>query len=112
MNFVDVVAIDELPTATPMAAQAGGHDIVLVRLTDRVCALQRRCPHLGGDLAKGRLTGGILVCPRHAAAFEVATGAAVDPARLLFLKFKTKNALTYPVNVEGGRVLVGVEPQT
>ena len=106
MKFIDVAAVADLPIAAPMAGLADGQEIVLVRAADRICALQRRCPHRGADLVHGRVMDGVLVCPRHAAALDIVTGQAVDPARRLFLKFRTDAALTFPVNIEGGRVLV------
>jgi Rieske Fe-S protein len=33
-----------------------------------------RCPHMGGDLGRGRLESGALVCPVHASRFDMCTG--------------------------------------
>ena len=50
--------------------------MLVVRDGDAVFALERACPHEGADLALGRCAGGRLLCPRHLASFDLATGAA------------------------------------
>jgi len=37
-----------------------------------------------------------------------ATGAVIDVAHLLFMKFKTKQAASYPVRIDGDAVMVDV----
>lgn len=49
--------------------------MLVVRDGDAVFALERACPHEGADLALGRCAGGRLLCPRHLASFDLATGA-------------------------------------
>ncbi len=53
----------------------GGHHLILVRDGGRIVAAERACPHEGADLAFGRCVGGRLLCPRHLASFDLATGA-------------------------------------
>ncbi len=100
MTLIDVLAARPIPVAI------GHQEVLLVRTGDHVCALQRRCPHLGADLAQGTVRDGLLICPKHKAAFDLATGKAADPARLLFLKFRTLDVATYPVQIRDGRILV------
>jgi nitrite reductase/ring-hydroxylating ferredoxin subunit len=59
-------------------------------------------------LCKGTVSGTVVTCPKHAASFDVSSGAAVGPAKLLFLKIKTKGITTYPVTVSDGVVLAEV----
>lgn len=68
--------------------------------------MQQKCPHLGGNLCNGKLRGRTVSCPLHAATFDLATGEVTEVAHLLFLKFKTKQATTYPVKVDGDTVFV------
>jgi len=77
--------------------------------------LRNRCPHQGGNLCKGELTGlitapepgryeysrqgEILRCPWHGWEFDIRTGkSCIDPARI--------RVKSYPVEVESGRHLV------
>lgn len=41
----------------------------------------RWCPHQGGDLSRGRLDGGCLVCPRHGWSFDLKRGGACHENR-------------------------------
>jgi len=43
---------------------------------DAFVAVDRRCPHAGGDLASGWTDGGRLVCPMHNLSFDPETGTA------------------------------------
>lgn len=97
---------DAVPPGTLRAFTAGTTEVVVANVGGRLCALQRKCPHMGEDLGRGTLRGTALVCPRHAAAFDVTSGKAVDPAKLMFLKFRPKDARTFPVRVVDGALLV------
>ena len=57
-----------------------GHSVVLVRLSDKVHAIEGLCPHQGGILGEGRVQGNRIVCPEHGAEFRVSDGKVeVDP---------------------------------
>lgn len=52
-----------------------------------VFAVSRKCRHLGADLAGGSVDGkGQLVCPRHGARYDVATGHMVRGPQGIFAK--------------------------
>ena len=106
MTFHKVADADAVPPGTVRAFTAGTTEVVVANAGGRLCALQRKCPHMGFDLGQGTLRGTALVCPRHAAAFDVTTGAAIDSAKLLFLKSRPKAARTFTVRIEEGALLV------
>lgn len=87
---------------------AGGRKLLLANVAGGFYAIAKKCPHLGGNLCKGKLEGTAVKCPVHGAKFDVKTGKAVQDAKLLFLKMKVKDAPSFPVKLEGGNVLVGV----
>ncbi|HEU4328132.1 MAG TPA: Rieske 2Fe-2S domain-containing protein [Roseiflexaceae bacterium] len=63
-----------------------------------VYATQAECPHRGGPLADGLMGGTTLICPLHAWAFDLATGAARTGDCALE---------TYPVRVtESGEIVL------
>ena len=108
MHYYAVALTTDLRPGTMKAVTADGKQILLANVNGNYFAIQQKCPHMGGDLSKGKLNGAIVTCPRHAAAFNVTTGEAVERASILFAKFKTKNAATFPVRVEGTSVMIGV----
>lgn len=61
------------------AVQAGDFDLVLVATRGHVHAYPARCPHAGGPLAEGLLSGDRLMCPWHHACFAAHTGDLLEP---------------------------------
>ena len=64
-------------------------------------ALDGVCPHQGGPLAEGDVTGCIVTCPWHGWQFDVRTGQHQLSA--------TIRQPTLPVRIEGDAVLVELE---
>ena len=56
----------------------GPHEIALFWNGDGVYALENICPHLFASLASGRIEGRTVICPSHAAIFDLATGECLD----------------------------------
>jgi nitrite reductase/ring-hydroxylating ferredoxin subunit len=110
-----VAAVSDVPPGGRKCVNAGGRDIVLFNLDGAFFALANRCPHRGGSLCHGRLTGlvqsdepgayrysrrgEIIRCPWHAWEFDIRTGQSwCDPKRV--------RARPFPVSVEKGAALV------
>lgn len=108
MEFVPALRAAEVPPGTLKAVTVRGKEVLIANVDGVFCALNNKCPHLGGNLAQGKLESGVVTCPRHKAQFDVRTGAAVGKAQLGPLKLMPKNAARYEVKVEGPDVLVQV----
>src|SRR6202012_5707760 len=65
----------------------------------RPWALEDRCPHMGFPLHQGTVERGLLTCHWHHARFDLASGGTLDPF--------ADDFRTYPVEIEGDRVVVG-----
>ncbi|MGZ3455127.1 MAG: FAD-dependent oxidoreductase [Polyangiales bacterium] len=78
----DGVAWADLPEGRPVAGQAGGEAVVVVRRGERCFAVGASCTHYGGPLAEGLVVGDTIHCPWHHARFELATGEAAGPPAL------------------------------
>lgn len=100
--------------------RVGRRRVGVFRIEGRYVALHGGCPHAGGALCEGPLTGTtlpgepytyeygregrVLRCAWHGIEFDVETGASlVDPKM---------RARTYPVVVDGGAVVVNVRGRT
>jgi 3-phenylpropionate/trans-cinnamate dioxygenase ferredoxin subunit len=100
-TYTTVCALDDLPPGTVRTVEAGGRPVALCNVEGELFAVDDICPHAGASLGAGRLDGERLVCPFHAARFDLRTGAAVSgPA--------DHGLSTYPVRVEGNDVQVAV----
>jgi nitrite reductase/ring-hydroxylating ferredoxin subunit len=104
----------ELPPGTRKLVRAGSRDIVVLNVGGELFALSDACPHRGGSLFLGKLTGAvassepgryeysrrgeILRCPWHGWEFDIRTGRSwCDPARM--------RLRSYTVSVEPGAKL-------
>lgn len=65
-----------IPLGEGRAYAVGGAQVAVFRLRDgSLRALSAVCPHAGGPLADGQLDATVVLCPLHARAFDLRTGA-------------------------------------
>ena len=68
----------EVPDGGLKTFKTGETAVVVARVGDRYCAVDYKCPHMGGNLGRGRLEAGAVVCPVHGSRFDVCTGEVLD----------------------------------
>jgi 3-phenylpropionate/trans-cinnamate dioxygenase ferredoxin component len=108
MNNIASLDSSDLPSPGTMKAISGDAGGILIANVDgQIYAIAQKCPHMGADLCQGKLSGSIVTCPKHGAAFDVKNGHAVAPASILFLKMKANNVTTYSVKQESEKVFIG-----
>jgi phenylpropionate dioxygenase-like ring-hydroxylating dioxygenase large terminal subunit len=80
-GFLDVAAVDEVPSEPPFLRVAiGERDVLLVRAADgTLLACAAACSHLSQPMTRGRLDGTVLECPHHCYAYDLADGSCVFP---------------------------------
>jgi 3-phenylpropionate/trans-cinnamate dioxygenase ferredoxin subunit len=110
-----VATAQEIPEGGRKLVTVRGRPIAVFNVKGEYFALYDRCPHEGGSLCRGKLTGlvqsegpgdyrltrqgEILRCPWHGWEFDIRTGKSwCDPVRL--------RAKSYAVSVEPGQRLV------
>jgi nitrite reductase (NADH) small subunit len=74
-----VCTSDRVPEGTVCELSVGGRRVALARVEGRLYAVDGACPHRGGDLGRGDLSGHHLYCPEHAWAFDLRSGEAFFP---------------------------------
>ena len=99
MNWIDIGALEDIPLrgARKVRTQAGCIAVFRTR-EEEVFATSNACPHRAGPLAEGIVHDRKVTCPLHNWVFDLETGEAqgADEGRIE----------TYPVKVEGGRILI------
>ena len=81
----------------------GDRSLALSNIDGELHAIDNLCTHDDGPLGEGRLQRGRIICPRHGAAFDAKTGAALTlPA--------VKGVSAYAVSIDGDDVFVECEP--
>jgi nitrite reductase/ring-hydroxylating ferredoxin subunit len=99
---VDAGSLDELREKGLLKSKAGSQPVCVFWHEGCAYALDDRCPHLGFPLHRGTVESGLVTCHWHHARFDLATGGTLDPF--------ADDVRSYPVEIDGDRVTVVVEP--
>ncbi len=100
VQFVTVARVEEVPEGEARVCQVAGREIALFRVGGQFYALDNVCPHRGGPLGEGFVSGTEVTCPWHAWSFDVRTGAYTFDPELAVEKFE--------VRVENGQIQIAV----
>lgn len=111
-----VCRIEELPPGGRVVRGVAGRSVGVFNVAGRLYALRNRCPHKGGALCQGPVTGTALAgegfrfaygregeivrCAWHGWEFEIATGRSIVDPRV--------RAKAYPVEVKDGAIYVAL----
>lgn len=69
---------DDLDARLPVDVEVGGRAVRVVSIDGDLLAFDASCPHLGGPLAQGGLSGHEVRCPWHGYRFDLRTGRSCD----------------------------------
>lgn len=103
MKWIRVAHVHDIPLREGRAVEVLGREIALFNLGGRFVAVENRCPHRGGPLSDGIVSGGMVVCPLHSWKVCLSTGAVKKPQAEACVE-------TYPTRIEDGVVLMQVDP--
>jgi nitrite reductase (NADH) small subunit len=102
-RWVRITACDNIPAREGRAITVGARDIALFNLGDRFVATANQCPHKGGPLSDGIVTGSSVVCPLHAWKIDLQTGCVARPEGVPVACVET-----FPTRVENGVIAIGL----
>jgi len=95
--WLDVGALTDIPARGGRVVRTPRGCIAVFRAADdAVFALDDRCPHKGGPLSQGIVSGDSVTCPLHGWNLQLDSGQACAP--------DVGCARTYPVQVRDGEV--------
>ena len=130
-----IAPVQDIPPGHRKLVDVNGRAVVVFNLGGEFFALNNRCPHKGGSLCHGKLSGlvqssqpgeyrysrrgEIIRCPWHSWEFDIRTGQSwCDPQRLRTRRYAVSvekgaqliegpyKAETFPVSVENDYVVV------
>ncbi len=101
-GWLDIGAEDLVEDDDVIALMAGIRRLAVYKIDGSIYVTDDRCTHQEASLAEGYLDGTTIECPRHQGVFDICTGKALGPPLEHDLR-------TYPVKIDGGRVLINVE---
>jgi nitrite reductase (NADH) small subunit len=96
-----VTPTESIPPLEGRSVQIGEREVAIFNLNGRFVAIENRCPHKGGPLCDGIVSGTTVVCPLHGWRFDLETGSAVRASLPACVT-------TFPTCVEDGIILVDV----
>lgn len=107
-QWVRITQTQNIPLREGRSVRVAGREIAIFNLGDRFLAVDGRCPHKGGPLAEGIVTGTTVVCPLHAWKVDLEDGTVKNTAS------RVPCIETFRTQVEAGVVLIElpVEPAT
>ena len=98
--WLRIAYCSDIPAREGRAVRIGDREIAIFNLGGRFLAVDNRCPHRGGPLADGIVSGTKIVCPLHAWKFSLEDGRGVSAPR------QASCVETFPTRVEDGIVLL------
>jgi len=99
-EWVRVGFCEDIPLREGRAVVIDGRAIAVFNLGDRFLAVDNRCPHRGGPLADGIVTGENVVCPLHGWKVDLQNGNVQRPSET------PACVKTFATKVEAGTLLL------
>lgn len=99
-KWIRLTESENIPLREGRAVQIGGEEIAVFNLGDRFLAIENRCPHRGGPLSDGIVSGSVVVCPLHAWKVCLESGEVKKPAD------ERACVTSYRTRMEDGLVLI------
>ncbi|HTH15443.1 MAG TPA: nitrite reductase small subunit NirD [Magnetospirillum sp.] len=101
MDWTDIGTLDDIPRLGARTVETKMGQVAVFRTKDdEVFALINKCPHRGGPLSEGIVSGRKVACPLHNWVIDLTTGDAVAPDEGC--------TTSVPVKLEGGRLFLGL----
>jgi len=98
-DWLDIGTLDDIPQRGARVVKTSRGDIAIFRTaTDKIFALDDKCPHKGGPLSQGIVQGDTVTCPLHNWAISLKTGEAQGADQGC--------ARTIAVRLQDGRILL------
>jgi nitrite reductase (NADH) small subunit len=101
-EWVRIAYCEDIPLREGRAVLVGDREIAVFNLGDRFLAVDNRCPHRGGPLADGIVSGSSVVCPLHGWKIDLQQGTVQRPAET------PACVKTFATRVEAGTLLLEV----
>lgn len=103
-EWIDACATDDIDDEDLIAWEHEGQKIAIYKTTKGFFATDLLCTHEEESLENGLVIDCVIECPLHGGRFDICTGKALSAPVSTDLR-------TFPVRVEGDRVLVRILPE-
>ena len=103
IRWIRVARCEWIPSREGRAVRIGDQELAVFNLGDGFLATDNECPHKGGPLCDGIVTGRADVCPLHGWKINLESGVIERPGGA-----GQHGVRTYPVRIVEGVVAVGI----
>lgn len=80
MDWIEIGGLDSIPRRGARTVETPKGEVAVFRTADdTVFALMNRCPHRGGPLSEGIVSGRVVACPLHNWVIDLDSGSAAAP---------------------------------
>jgi nitrite reductase (NADH) small subunit len=100
--WTPITTVDNIPLHEGRAVTVNGAEIAIFHLESRYLTIENKCPHKGGPLCDGIVSGTAVVCPLHGRRFDLESGMAVRAS-------EPSSVATFPTRVEDGVIFVDLK---
>lgn len=100
-EWTPITEAGNIPSREGRAVTVGGQEVAIFHLEDRYLTVENKCPHKGGPLCDGIVSGTTVVCPLHGRRFDLETGMPVRAS-------EPSCVATFPTRVEDGIIFVAL----
>jgi len=100
--WVWVTALENIPPREGRRIAVAGRELAVFNLGGRIAAADNRCPHRGGPLADGIISGESVVCPLHGWKIDLRSGSVERPCAA------AGRVETFPVRIDNGIIVIGL----
>ena len=77
-HLVKAGKCDDIPLGEGRKYLLNGEEVGIFNLGNEILAVSNRCPHLGGPLSDGIVTGNEVICPLHARKVNLKSGCVMN----------------------------------
>jgi len=98
-EWTPITKVENIPSREGRAVTVGDVEIAIFHVENRYLTIENKCPHKGGPLCDGIVSGAIVVCPLHGRRFDLETGMPVRAS-------EPSSVITFPTRVEDGVIFV------
>ncbi|MBV8905615.1 MAG: nitrite reductase small subunit NirD [Acidobacteriia bacterium] len=102
MSWIRITHAENIPLREGRAVTVGDQEVAIFNLGEKFLAVSNRCPHRGGPLADGIVSGDSVVCPLHAWKVCLSSGAIKRPQEMHAC------VRSFPVRLVDGIVLLQI----
>jgi nitrite reductase (NADH) small subunit len=100
-NWIRLTRAADCPPGTAQELVAGDRIVALFNVDGEFFALDGVCPHQGGPLGQGELSGCVVTCPWHGWQFDVRSGQHQISSQIVQPRFELR--------VDGEWILVDLD---